>query len=192
MMSHSIQLRDGVLAYGRFRTTLILIFLFHVGLYLANPLFPIYLVQELHLPDQWYSIGNGLFYLALFFGSMQLARLTRRWGNHITLAIGVMLTCLYPLLISQATTVPLFYLASMAGGLAWSIAGGAMGNYILDQIPDEARPSYLAWYNLAVQAAVLIGSLTAPFLGDWLGLVPALLFGAGIRLLSGLLIWRKG
>jgi MFS family permease len=192
MMSNSIKLRDGVLADGRFRTTLTLIFLFHVGLYLANPLFPIYLVKELHLADKWYSIGNGLFYVSLFFGSMQLARLTRKWGNHITLAIGVMLTCLYPLLISQSTTVLLFYIASLAGGLAWAIAGGAMGNYILDQIPDEARPSYLAWYNLAVQAAVLTGSLSAPFIGDWIGLVPALLLGAGVRLLSGILIWRKG
>lgn len=186
------RLRRSLRTDGRFRMVLFLVFFFHVSLYLSNPLFPVFLVNEVHIPDQWYSIGNGLFYVALFLGSMQLTRVVGRLGNHKTLALGASLTCLYPLLVSQTSGVPLFLLGSMAGGFAWSIAGGALVNYVLDQVPDENRAPYLAWYNLAIQTAVLVGSLSAPFIGNAIGLAPALILAAAVRFLSGVLVWRWG
>jgi len=76
------------------------------------------------------------------------------------------------------------------GGTGWALAGGAVGNYVLEKTPDDSRPSYLAWYNMALQAGILIGSLVAPALSGWWGLTIGLIFAAGCRFLIGVLIWR--
>lgn len=184
--------RQSLQINGRFWIVLFLVFFFHMSLYLSNPLLPVFLVNEVHIPDQFYSIGNGLFYVALFLGSTQLTRVVNRLGNHKALAVGASLSFLYPLLVSQTEGALLFWLGSMTGGFAWSIAGGALVNYVLDQVPDENRAPYLAWYNLAIQTAVLLGSLVSPFIGEAIGLVPALLFASAVRFLSGVLVWRWG
>jgi predicted MFS family arabinose efflux permease len=66
----------------------------------------------------------------------------------------------------------------------------AVGNYVLEKTPDDSRPAYLAWYNMALQAGVLLGALIAPLLAGWWGLTAALLFAAICRLLTGLAVWR--
>jgi predicted MFS family arabinose efflux permease len=65
-----------------------------------------------------------------------------------------------------------------------------LGNYLLEQAPEGDRPAYLAWYNLALNAAILTGSLSGSFLAEWVGLVPALLLAAALRALSGIALWR--
>lgn len=177
---------------GRYRFVLLGVAFFHVALYLSNPLFPIHLVQRAQLSDQALSWGNAFFYIALFLGSMQLGKLSHHWGHRRNLAIGMSLTCLYPLLIVFTYTPGLYIIASIAGGLAWSQAGGALANYILEVIPEDKRPTYLAWYNIALQAGVLVGSLLGPILADSLGLTVAILVAAASRLLSGFVLWRWG
>jgi hypothetical protein len=36
---------------------------------------------------------------------------------------------------------------------------------------------------------MLMGSLTGPLLGDWVGLRTALLIGTGLRVLAGVFLW---
>ena len=78
-----------------------------------------------------------------------------------------------------ANNLGLFALTSIVGGLAWSMVAGALGNYLLEQVPPEERPPYLAWYNMALNAAVLVGSLGGSFLAVHIGLAATLLL-AGI------------
>jgi MFS family permease len=86
----------------------------------------------------------------------------------------------------------LFLIASIAGGFAWSLLTGGISNYILDNVPANDRPAYLAWYNLIFNAGILLGALVGPFLAGYLGLSTALiLFGCG-RLLIGVAILRWG
>jgi MFS family permease len=177
---------------GRFRLTLLAICFFHIALYLGNPLFPIHLVQRAQLSDQALSWGNGIFYIALFLGSTFLGSISQRLGHRRNLAIGMSLTCLYPLFITLTYDTTLYLIASAAGGLAWSQAGGALGNYILELIPEAKRPTYLAWYNIALQAGVLIGALLGPFLADAFGLTAALGMAVACRLLAGFVLWRWG
>lgn len=90
----------------------------------------------------------------------------------------------------MANGATLYLVASIAGGAGWALAGGAVGNYVLEKTPDDSRPSYLAWYNISLQAGALFGSLIAPALAGWWGLVVGLLFAAVCRFLTGLAIWR--
>ncbi|GAB4581105.1 MAG: MFS transporter [Anaerolineales bacterium] len=177
---------------GPFGRILLLLFAFHLTQYLAIPLFPIYWVERLQLSDQTLSLGNALFYGSVFLGSTQLAQLTRRWGHHRITVIGTLLMAAYPGLTALTQTVPLFLITSIVGGIAWSLAGGALGNYLLDKIPEDERPGHLAWYVVISNMSVLLGSLGGPLLARGVGLVPALVMIAVGRLGSALAIWRWG
>lgn len=179
------------LSHDRYKSVLWLVFGMHLTLYLAVPLFPLALVRELDLPDNIIALGNSIFYIALFVGSLQHDAVFRRLGNRRTLALGMMVISGYPLLVSQANGATLYLVASVMGGLGWSLAGAAVGNYVLQEAPEDQRPAYLAWYNISLQAGILLGSLIAPTLAAWWGVSAALLFAAICRFVTGLLAWRK-
>ena len=113
-----------------------------------------------------------------------------KWNNRQLTGVGAVLLGAYPLLAAFSLNVPMLLATSIVGGLAWSIVGGALANYLLEQTPEIDRPAYLAWYNLALNAAVLIGSLSGSVLAEWVGLVPTLLLAALLRALSGVALWR--
>lgn len=177
---------------GPFGVVLAGLFAFHVAQYLAIPLFPIVWVNRLNFSDGLISQSQALFYAAVFLGSTQLNRITQRLGNQRVLATGVLLLAGYPAVTAVMQGPPVFLAVSLLGGLGWSMAGGAIGNYILERTPDDDRPAHLAWYNLALNAAILIGSLLGPLLAGWIGLLAALLVAAAARALAGLFIWRRG
>jgi MFS family permease len=175
-----------------FGTIMVVLFAFHLAQYLPGPLFPLYMVNRLHLSDQVIGLGTALFYATVFLGSTQLAHLTRKLGNRRVVAIGAALMTIYPALMALSRGVGLFLVLSLVGGSGWALAGGALTNYVLDKVPEGDRPAHLAWYNLALSAAILMGSLAGPLLGNWLGLPAALALCAAVRLLAALCIWRWG
>ena len=63
---------------------------------------------------------------------------------------------------------------------------------MLEHIPAHDRPPHLAWYNIILNAAVLIGSLGGPTIADSIGLTSALLLFAGLRFLAGFSILKWG
>lgn len=174
----------------RYRRVLVLVFAMHLTLNLAVPLFPLFTVRELQLSDSVIALGNSIFYLALFLASLQLSPVSRRLGHRRAMALGVMIISLYPLTISQAQGASLYLAASILGGAGWALAGGAVGNYVLEETPDEDRPPYLAWFNMSLQGGVLLGSLLAPALAGLWGLAVGLIFAAVCRFITGLIIWR--
>ena len=106
------------------------------------------------------------------------------------MALGVLIISLYPALLSLADDAVLYLVASIMGGAGWALAGGAVGNFVLEKTPDDSRPSYLAWYNMSLQAGILLGALIAPVMAGWWGLTFGLAFAAVCRFLTGLAIWR--
>ncbi len=175
-----------------FGTILLILGLFHLTLYLPSSLYPLYWVDNLNLTDAEISLGNALFYLAVFVISTQLSRLTNRTGNHAIMVIGALFLSVYPWVTAVMQDVTLFWINSVLGGIGWSLAFGAVNNYLLEFIPDNDRPVHLAWYNLTIHAAILISSFMGPVLATQLGLVAAMILSGGARLFSALAIWRWG
>ncbi len=174
----------------KYKTVLLLVFAMHLTLYLGAPLFPLFLVRQLQMSDQIIGLGNSVFYVALFLASTRLNGVTKRFGHKQTMALGIMIISLYPGLLSLADGATLYLLASVMGGTGWALAGGAVGNFVLEKTPDDSRPAYLAWYNMSLQAGILIGSLIAPVLSGWWGLTIGLAFAAACRFITGLAMWR--
>jgi predicted MFS family arabinose efflux permease len=58
----------------------------------------------------------------------------------------------------------------------------------MDQTPKEDRAAGMAFHNVVLSLGILIGSLSGPLIGEVLGPQPAVLVGAGLRLLAGVLM----
>ena len=74
----------------------------------------------------------------------------------------------------------------------YGILIGSYANYLLEEIPIQDRPAHLAWYNVILNASILVGSLTGPLISNAFGLVAALILIALLRFLSGLAILKWG
>ncbi len=166
------------------------LFAFHVALHLAIPLFPLTWVNSLQLSDQEIGLGTANFYISVFVASTQLANLVRRLGNQRVTALGAMFMSSYPAWMAVSKGLGLFLVGSAFGGLGWALVGGAMVNYVLEKVPEDRRPDYLAWYNLALNAALLLGSLIGPLVAGIIGVTATLLLSAALRFLSALAILR--
>jgi len=175
---------------GDYGKVIAALFFFHFAQFLPIPLFPIYWVERLHFSDGVISIGTAVFHGAVLLGSLRLGQMTTRWGNHKLMWMGVLLLSFHPLLTAFTTNLSIFLFTSLIGGAAWSLVGGAVGNYLLEKVPATDRPAYLAWYNLALNAAVLLGSLGGPWLAERIELSTVLIICFVVRALSAYAIWK--
>ncbi len=168
------------------------LFAFHFAQYIPIPLFPIFWVREAHLGDAAISLLNAAFFTVMFLASLRLGSLTRRFGNRRLLFSGAILLSSYPLLTGLSQGLPLLLAAAVVGGAVWAILGGALANRLLEHVPPHDRPAYLALYNLALNAAMLSGSIVGTSLADAFGLRTALFVAVGLRMAAGVLLWRWG
>jgi MFS family permease len=190
--SHGRPFFEHNLLKGPFGRIALLLFIFHLGQFLANPLYPIYWVREMNIIDQQIGLGNAVFYVTVFLGSTQLKNLSERLGHHKVAMIGMIGMSFYPILTAFTKEMTLYLITAVLGGFAWALVVGAVGNYLLEMIPEDGRPAHLAIYHLALNGATLLGSLGGPFLADLIGIIGALVLAAIVRLLAALAFWRWG
>jgi MFS family permease len=155
-------------------------------------LFPLAYVHVLNLTDGDISVGSTLFYLMMLLASLRLPYITARIGHKRLLVVGALGYSLYPILISLARGPALYWLASLLGGILWGLTSAALINRLMERMPEAERPAYMALHNLALNIGTLAGSLSGPLLAEWIGIQPALLLGAGLRILAGLLLMIWG
>jgi MFS family permease len=165
---------------------------FHLSQYLAIPLFPLYSVNVLHLTDVNIGTGTALFYLTVLLGSTQLHRFERNIGHHKITGWGAVAMCVYPISMAFSKNAIHYYILSALGGFAWAMVGGAYANYLLERIPIDDRPPYLAWYNVVLNICVLCGSLAGPVLAGYIGISAALIIIGFLRILSGIAVLKLG
>ncbi|RJP54028.1 MAG: MFS transporter [Anaerolineaceae bacterium] len=177
---------------GPFGKVVVVMLFFHLAHYIASPIYPLYNVNVLHLNDDHIGIGTALFYLTVLIGSTRLNRLVGRMGHRRVTGWGMIGMALYPFILGLSQTVWQFYAVSLIGGFTWGLAGGAYANYLLEEIPEHDRPAHLAWYNIALNAAILAGSFLGPLIANLFGLVSALMLFAVMRMLAGVSILRRG
>ena len=174
---------------GAYGAVILALFVFHAAQFMPGPLFPLRWVDSLHLNDGQIAIGTAFFHGTTLLGSLQFAGLSRRFGYHKLLVAGTAGLSFYPLFTAFMPNFFFYVVTSIVGGLAWAMVGGALSNYLLEKVPANDRPAYLAWYNLALNAAILLGALLGPLLASWFNLTIALVISFVFRLVGSLLIW---
>ncbi len=177
---------------GPFLATFLLMLSFHFVQFIGIPIFPVYSVNVLYLSDQVISLGLAMFYATVFIGSTQVARLTNKLGHKTLFGIAVCFFGLYPAMLIFSTNITMYLITNAISGLVWAMAGGAIFNYVLDKSPSDDRPSHIAWYTIALNLGMLLGSLGGPWLADAFSLLAVLVICGIVRFLAGLAILRWG
>jgi predicted MFS family arabinose efflux permease len=176
-------------SFGLFMLSYLLFYTFQYALF---PLIPLYFVNVLHLTDGAISLGTGLFHLVVMMVSWRLASISARLGHKRLLVLGGILFGLYPLLIYLGHDATLYWVASFTGGIFWGLLGASLINRLMQRVPSDDRPAYMAIHNMALNVGILAGSMLGPSLNDWFGLRDAVLATAFLRLVGGLLLWWWG
>lgn len=177
---------------GKYGVVMLILFMFWFSLFLSVPIFPVYQVNVLELSDQTISFGSSFFQITTLIGSTQIGLLSRKYSNHRLTSIGLGGAFVYPLLLTISKTTFIFILVSALGGIFWSMANACLVNYLLELIPSNDLAGHLAWYNLTLNAATLLGSLCGPLIAAQIGLTAALILFALGRLFSGMALLRWG
>jgi MFS family permease len=177
---------------GSFARLMGLLFFWYFAQFLVIPTVTPYTVNILKISDQTIGIATALFNFVTFLGSLTLGRVTAKWGNKKVTGLGIMGVSTFPFILAFTQGPGLFLTAHLIGGLAWSMAGGALFNYILENVPANDRPAYLAWYSVVSNAAILGGSLVGPALAAQIGFPIALILYGCLRFLAGAAILKWG
>jgi MFS family permease len=176
----------------RYRWVMLAFFLFHFTQMFPVPLFPLFWVRELQLSDGQIGWINALFFLSMLVAAPLLEPLAGRLGNYRLNVIGAILLAFYPLLTALSQGMPLLIVASLFGGATWAILSGALANRLLESVPDHDRPLHLGLYNMALNVAMLSGTMLSPYIADVIGLPEALILAFGLRLAGGWALHRWG
>ena len=95
-------------------------------------------------------------------------------------------------IISLAWDATMFWVASFVGGIAWALTSGGLINRLMEVVPEDGRPAYMALHNLALNLGILSGSFLGPILANIVGLKEALFLAGILRLMAGLVFIRWG
>jgi hypothetical protein len=190
VFSRGLNLLRVEVLHGSYGKIIVALFVFHFAQFLPIPVFPLFWVDVAHFTDWEIGIGTAVFHAAVLIGSLQFVRYAKRLNNRQWTAISALFLGLYPLMTAFSLNVPWLVITSLLGGLAWSVTAATLGTYLLEQAPESERPAALAWYNLALNAAILLGSLTGSYMAEQIGIVPLLILAGLSRALSGLALWK--
>jgi len=185
------QIRPDLLK-GKIGRLILLLSLLNFSLYLASPVFPVYLVNRFHFTDQVIAIGMACFNFTIFLGSLKLEAIERRLGRQRVTGLGLLLMATFPAILILMKSPLVYYGANLVSGLGWAMTGGEVYNYLFERIPMQDHASGIAWYNMTTNAAVLAGSLLGPLIADSFGFVITMLIFAVLRFGVSLAILRWG
>lgn len=177
---------------GPFRKLLVMMFLLNIAIFMLSPIFPLYQVNVLHLTDQTISLAAALFGLVQFIVSTQGGAISRRLGFRQMTGLGMTIASFSTMLFTFSFNPLIYFSTQIVGGTGWSIYGGGAVNYLLENVPAHDRSAHLAWFNLTINAAVLMCGLFAASLVGVLGLFGVMLLGIGVRFLVGLAVMKYG
>jgi MFS family permease len=171
---------------GSYGTFMLSCLIFYAAQYIPIPLFPIFSVRDLNLSDGQISLGTSLFYVSMLLMSLQIRWLSARLGHRKVLLIGSLCYGIYPLVLSFASDVRLYLVASLLSGANWALLNAGLVNRLMERASANERPVYMALHNMVLNFGILAGSLIGPGLVAVLDLRQAIFLSAGLRLLGGL------
>ena len=144
--------------FGKFT---LFVSLLTLGQWIAGPFFSVYMLSELHFDYSIFILINVFSsFIALFIFPL-LGKLSDKLGNVRLLQIGAIIIPLLPLLwLFFDTPLGILLVPQLLGGIGWTSFNLATSNFIYDNIQGRKRGTYIAFYNVLIGIAILIGGLT--------------------------------
>ncbi|HEY66505.1 MAG TPA: MFS transporter [Caldilineae bacterium] len=167
-------------------------FVFHWGLYMAIPLFPVYWVRTLGASDAFVSLIFTLMSGTSVVSALFMDRMLQRWGNRKVLAFSMLGISLYPTLTAMTHSLPPLLGIAVLGGLFAAGMNISLYNALIQVAPDADRARFIAIFSVLVNIAIFAAPLTGSWLAGLVGIPVVLFIAGGIRALAGLmLLWHR-
>lgn len=122
--SLTIRLRSPVrldIVRGPFLRVLLVMFFFHLAVFLSNPIFPIYQVRALKLTHEMISLGTSLFFVIHFLASMQMGGLSRRLGFKTLTGLGTIIASIATLIFTFSYHTWIYFFCQIFNGIGWAM-----------------------------------------------------------------------
>lgn len=177
---------------GVFLRVLLILFIYHVAMFWVNPLFPLYQTRALRMDDLLISQGTSTFWIVYFLTSTQTGALGRRWGFQKLLGYGALVISVSLLIFVFSYQQWIYLAGQVINGIGWAWIGGGLINYLLENVPANDRPAHMAWFNIAVNIAMLISGLVVPRTIEFTGLFGGMLLSVGLRFAATFVILFLG
>lgn len=174
-----------------FSTFAFVSFLFQCGMYFTSPLNSIYWVRNLNASDGWVGVINTAGSATTILLYPFWGWLTARRGNRLVMILTTAGMAAYPFCLALAPSVEWAVAVSMWGGVVSSGQALSFFNGLLEACPRRNASAYIAAYSALVGVAAFVSPILSTSMTEVIGIQTVLFFGAGIRLLGSILIWRS-
>ncbi len=159
-----------------------------VAFFSVAAIIPLQLVNGLGASEGFVALYSLLELVGAAVMSAANDRLTHRFGLRALMVWGMIGTGLATVVLALAPDLPWTLPAAPIAGACWTAANLSQFNYFSLSTPPEKRLSYTRAYFQATTIAMFVGPLLGSTLADsGMSLPLVLMFGAGLRLVAGLL-----
>ena len=174
-------------SYGRLMFAYLI---FYTAQLMPVALFPILFVNDLLFTDGTISIATTIFHGAMVISSLQIGRLTSRFGFRAIILAAALIYGAHPLLGSLAIGAKTIWLGALIGGIGWGLGGSALHTHLMDRAEEADRPAYMALHNLVFNLGILVGVLLGPLLAQVASVRVDLAASGLLMFASGALLWQ--
>lgn len=159
-------------------------FLYHWGLNLSIPLYPIYRVRVLDISDGWIGVLSMVSSAISIVAYYAWGRVSRRRDWRLVLFLGALGSCLYPVLTALSRHVGSLLIVAVIGGVVAPAFNLGLLSGLLEVAPPSRRATYLAVFNTLISVPAFAGPLLGTALSGWLGIRSALTAATLLRLVG--------
>jgi MFS family permease len=165
-------------------------FVLYWGLYLPAALWSVLRVRDLGASDAWIGIIAVVVNVSVIAGYLLWGRAIARQGDRWVLIVAAFGISVYALVTALVPTIAWMIPTSILGGLSWAGCNLALFDVMLSVCPAERRASYVALYTAMLNVTAFAGPMVGAALSDWIGIRPAFVVAAGVRVVGALLFLR--
>ena len=140
--------------------------LMYFAVEIAAPFYAVYMIKDLSISYFWFGALTVLGAIIRIISFKHWGRINDRFGSRKTLLVTGFFGCFTPFLFLFATGVFDIALIKIFDGFIWAGFDLVIFNYLLDIIPANRRPQYVANHNFFVGFGITLGDLAgAVFIG---------------------------
>ncbi len=182
---------DGVALWKTptFRVVLMCVFLLHFAFFTTVAIVPLHLVENLNASEAFIAAFGMVELLAGMLIATQTDKIARFIGERGLMSAGMMGTALAAATIALAPRAELTLISAAISGASWTAAVVGLYSFFYAKTP----PEHITRASIVQQQLAGLGLFVGPLLGSTLvsvgaTLVTAILVGAAVRLIAGVLV----
>ena len=149
---------------------------------LASPFVVVYMLRDLNIGYFWFAFATAAYILANMLSQKYWGIMSDRYGDSPIMKMCTLLTPFTILLWMFVNTGSQVVVLQIFNGFVWAGFNLASFNYLLDTVPKEARPVFIANYKFLTQLGMFVGPIVGGLFANYLANFSIFSF-AGMQLL---------